>query len=487
MDKNIELQEVKELQTRFNSNVEELNQHFESVLQKIMGVTQISSFQGKTADGIKGYLAMVHGKIISSYMESAELLKGQFQKTMEDFSSTVDSDADVKIYGSYLDDVKKRINGYNEGFNHSNDEARQTVGSISDIIAIQYPSSSGITEGSVKSQKEISDTLEKLETYNSQQNDLQAFREMMHALDSGMNQIRTNSGDFSSSSIEKIMSSKWYGTINNSTTGGSNGNSGDGLSIGDILLMLATKGTVITGKMGFVLGALNFVQNAKPKRADLIDIQKGFLANGKIANTWSKWLKGVNSAFSVASSKSLFGKGLKEVPLVGKAVTTMGKVAQEFSTIEKVAAKVGNLNHSLPENSIKAINVPKHIIKNLKPFGIPAVLINSAFEVGELHTALKSDKTGVEQATDVTYSVAKVAGNTYFSWAGGVGGVEAGGALGTLICPGIGTAVGAIAGGIIGATVGSTVFSKAFEYIAPRKKMKEYASNFTKSIKKWFE
>jgi len=123
----------------------------------------------------------------------------------------------------------------------------------------------------------------------------------------------------------------------------------------------------------------------------------------------------------------------------------------------------------------------------LKPFGIPAVLINSAFEVGELHTALKSDKTGVEQATDVTYSVAKVAGNTYFSWAGGVGGVEAGGALGTLICPGIGTAVGAIAGGIIGATVGSTVFSKAFEYIAPRKKMKEYASNFTKSIKKWFE
>ncbi|MGR5914183.1 hypothetical protein ACT7DA_16120 [Bacillus pacificus] len=46
------------------------------------------------------------------------------------------------------------------------------------------------------------------------------------------------------------------------------------MSIGDILLMLATKGTVITGKMGFVLGALNFVQNAKPKRADLIDIQK---------------------------------------------------------------------------------------------------------------------------------------------------------------------------------------------------------------------
>ena len=45
-----------------------------------MGVTQISSFQGKTADGIKGYLSMVHGKIISSYMESTELLKGQFQK-----------------------------------------------------------------------------------------------------------------------------------------------------------------------------------------------------------------------------------------------------------------------------------------------------------------------------------------------------------------------------------------------------------------------
>lgn len=148
----------------------------------------------------------------------------------------------------------------------------------------------------------------------------------------------------------------------------------------------------------------------------------------------------------------------------------MGKVAQEFSTIEKVAAKLGNLNHSLPENSIKAINVPKHIIKNLKPFGIPAVLINSAFEVGELHTALKSDKTVTEGVIDFGYSGAKIAGNTFFGWAGGVGGVEAGAALGTLICPGIGTAVGAIAGGIIGATVGSTAFSKAFEYIAPRKK-----------------
>ncbi|MGR5914182.1 hypothetical protein ACT7DA_16115 [Bacillus pacificus] len=103
----------------------------------------------------------------------------------------------------------------------------------------------------------------------------------------------------------------------------------------------------------------------------------------------------------------------------------MGKVAQEFSTIEKVAAKLGNLNHSLPENSIKAINVPKHIIKNLKPFGIPAVLINSAFEVGELHTALKSDKTVTEGVIDFGYSGAKIAGNTFFGWAGGVGGVEA--------------------------------------------------------------
>ena len=122
----------------------------------------------------------------------------------------------------------------------------------------------------------------------------------------------------------------------------------------------------------------------------------------------------------------------------------------------------------------------------MKPFGIPAVLINSAFEVGELHTALKSDKTVTEGVIDFGYSGAKIAGNTFFGWAGGVGGVEAGAALGTLICPGIGTAVGAIAGGIIGATVGSTAFSKAFEYIAPRKN-ERICIEFYKLCKKWFK
>ncbi|WP_035432542.1 T7SS effector LXG polymorphic toxin [Bacillus sp. UNC322MFChir4.1] len=206
MDKNIELQEVKELQSRFQASATELEQHFESLMKKIDDFKEINSFQGETANSIKDYLSTVHESVISIYVKATNLLKEQFQKTIDDFNNTVDSDADVKIYGIYLDDVKKKINGYSEGFNQSNNEATQTVGSISDIIAIQYPSSSGITEGAVRSQKEISDTLEKLETYNSQQNDLQAFREMMSGLDDGMNRIRTNSGDFSSDSIGKIMS-----------------------------------------------------------------------------------------------------------------------------------------------------------------------------------------------------------------------------------------------------------------------------------------
>ncbi|PHC26385.1 T7SS effector LXG polymorphic toxin [Bacillus wiedmannii] len=209
MDKNIELQEVKELQNRFQASATELNLQFECLMQKILDFTEINSFQGKAASDIKNYLSTVHGSVIFKYMEVVELLKEQFQKSINDFNSTVDSDADTKIYGIYLDDVKKKINGYSEGFNLSNDQARQTVGSVSDIIAIQYPSSAGIMEGSIKSQKEISDTLEKLEAYNSNQSDLQTFQEMIRELEDGMNRVQAYGGGFSSDSIEKIMPEEW--------------------------------------------------------------------------------------------------------------------------------------------------------------------------------------------------------------------------------------------------------------------------------------
>ncbi|PGZ99167.1 hypothetical protein COE51_10060 [Bacillus pseudomycoides] len=214
MGKIIELQEVKELQTRFNSNAEELNQHFESLMQKIEDFTQINSFQGETADNIKKYLSTVHVVgVISGFMASTEVLKSQFQKAIEEFNSEVDSDADTKIHGSYLGDLKKKVNGYSEGFNHSNEAARKTVDKISDIVAIQYPSSSSITEGAAKSQKEISDTLEKLEAYNSKQSDLQRFHELMQKIDEGMKEIKENNGNLSSASIEKIISSSAIGNI----------------------------------------------------------------------------------------------------------------------------------------------------------------------------------------------------------------------------------------------------------------------------------
>ncbi|ENQ3107189.1 hypothetical protein ACEOWJ_003242 [Bacillus cereus] len=213
MDKNIELQEVKELQSRFQASTNELNQHLESLTQKIGEFTEINSFQGKTADGIKEHIFTVHGGIVSAFMVIADGLNLQFQKAIEDFNSSVDSDADAKIYGSYLDEVKKKVNGYSEAFNHSNEEAQQTVGTVSDIVAIQYPSSSGITEGAVNSQKEISDTLEKLEAYNSQQQDLQDFDGMMRELDDGMNRVQANGGDFSIGAAEKILPEGWFAGI----------------------------------------------------------------------------------------------------------------------------------------------------------------------------------------------------------------------------------------------------------------------------------
>ncbi|MFM2562925.1 T7SS effector LXG polymorphic toxin [Bacillus sp. GX] len=215
MDKNIELQEVDELQKRFQTSADELNQYFETLLGKIDDLNQLNSFQGKAADEIKRYFSRVHGTTIAGFQIAAEELKNEFQKAIESFNSTVDSDSDTKIYGNYLDNVKKKINGYSNKFDRSNEEAKQTISTIADIVPTQYPSSSGISEGIQKSQKEISDTLEKLETYNSQQNELQHFNEMLSSLDKGMKEIQAANGDFSSKIVEKIMAGGWNGNLIN--------------------------------------------------------------------------------------------------------------------------------------------------------------------------------------------------------------------------------------------------------------------------------
>ncbi|EJR80016.1 hypothetical protein IK7_03575 [Bacillus cereus VD156] len=215
MDKNIELQEVNELQKRFQTSADELNQYFETLLGKIDDLNQLNSFQGKAADEIKRYFSRVHGTTIAGFQIAAEELKNEFQKAIESFNSTVDSDSDTKIYGNYLDNVKKKINGYSNEFDRSNEEAKQTISTIADIVPTQYPSSSGISEGIQKSQKEISDTLEKLETYNSQQNELQHFNEMLSSLDKGMKEIQAANGDFSSKIVEKIMAGGWNGNLIN--------------------------------------------------------------------------------------------------------------------------------------------------------------------------------------------------------------------------------------------------------------------------------
>ncbi len=64
-----------------------------------------------------------------------------------------------------------------------------------------------------KVKKEISDTLEKLEAYNSQQNDLQNFDDMLRGLDGAMRQIQETEGNFSSDTTEKLMSEGTFASI----------------------------------------------------------------------------------------------------------------------------------------------------------------------------------------------------------------------------------------------------------------------------------
>ncbi|HDR4567531.1 WXG100 family type VII secretion target [Bacillus paranthracis] len=207
-----------------------------------------------------------------------------------------------------------------------------------------------------------------------------------------------------------------------------------------------------TVKLGIMAGVLNVIPNKK--RNDLVDIVTRKWVNGKAGEIWNKL-----------------------IPL------------KNFSTLEKTAASLGKLDKSLPKNSIKESNISKHIIKNMKPFGIASISLTALGEVNSLTSAIKGDfkkydgsQAGVNIAMDTVYSTGKVVGNLASTYAGGVAGAEAGALAGSLIFPPVGTAVGAIAGGIIGSTVGGTAFNELADKFVPRQKFKESISSFTDSF-----
>ncbi|PGU61728.1 hypothetical protein COD70_00985 [Bacillus cereus] len=203
-----------------------------------------------------------------------------------------------------------------------------------------------------------------------------------------------------------------------------------------------------TVKLGIMAGVLNVIPNKK--RNDLVDIVTRKWVNGKAGEIWNKL-----------------------IPL------------KDFSTLEKTAASLGKLDKSLPKNSIKESNISKHIIKNMKPFGIASISLTALGEVNSLTSAIQGDfkkydgsQAGVNIAMDTVYSSGKVVGNLASTYAGGVAGALAG----SLIFPPVGTAVGAIAGGIIGSTVGGTAFNELADKFVPRQKFKESISSFTDSF-----
>ncbi|OAK05755.1 hypothetical protein A6280_27165 [Bacillus wiedmannii] len=207
-----------------------------------------------------------------------------------------------------------------------------------------------------------------------------------------------------------------------------------------------------TVKLGIMAGVLNVIPNKK--RNDLVDIVTRKWVNGKAGEIWNKL-----------------------IPL------------KDFSTLEKTAASLGKLDKSLPKNSIKESNISKHIIKNMKPFGIASISLTALGEVSSLTSAIQGDfkkydgsQAGVNIAMDTVYSTGKVVGNLASTYAGGVAGAEAGALAGSLIFPPVGTAVGAIAGGIIGSTVGGTAFNELADKFVPRQKFKESISSFTDSF-----
>lgn len=466
----IDMSEVKVLKEDLVSKAEGVTTSIATTKTSLNRIKDMRSFDGVAAKATKSYISDAHNNLIEVYDNLITELKENFNYSIEQFTSSVDNDANCIITSDYITKIQTDIKSSATKITTPIKSINKEIASLSDIT-----SASSITVGEFKNNNEnfkkiTTNLLEKFEAFvSSSQREVAQSKEFMNILSSMQGQVQTIStvpngiSSFSKNNVAKFK--EWKSQVTAIRSAAKNAKKIDGtvhflynLSKGHIQVSYTKNGKL----------SMRIV-SSKAIVKDFTQIKK----NGPIFKRYkftSEWRIGTTHKKLTTNAGKLNKLGEKYTGYWG-----LDKVFTEVSKKTVSQRLKGAL--ASPFTGWKDLS---KFGKGMKALGIAGTVAETGLSGYENYNdATKQGIAGNKRVVSTTVNTGIDMG---VSIGGAVAGAKAGAVTGALlgsIFPGPGNAIGAAVGGIIGAAAGSWAASEASKKI--RNGLKKNVNNVLKN------
>lgn len=163
----VSMQEIKTAQTSIKNSKNKIQGQLNSSKSAWKNVSSSSGLSGAVKKAINAEIDNYQIPLLTKYYDTLHYLSGEFDKTIEDFQSTVRETSNSAIIDTdALSNAESKFSDQQTKYEEINAKFEQIYSSISSIVAVSNPSSSGFAKEMANTKKVLTNTKEWMDTFN---------------------------------------------------------------------------------------------------------------------------------------------------------------------------------------------------------------------------------------------------------------------------------------------------------------------------------
>ncbi|KXT85390.1 hypothetical protein STRDD11_00380 [Streptococcus sp. DD11] len=163
----IDMTEVHGQKTALSQSITNLNSQIDTAKTSFTGLTGSDSLSGDVKTAIDAKITNYQLPLLTNFSSALATLSAQYDKTVEQFQSTVSENAaDAIIDTDYLQGLLDQFSGIENSISTIHTETASIYSSIADIIALTNPDSSTISTPLSEGKTVLTDTKTNMESFN---------------------------------------------------------------------------------------------------------------------------------------------------------------------------------------------------------------------------------------------------------------------------------------------------------------------------------
>ena len=444
----IDMTEVQNQKTALSTSQTSLSNQIETAKSSFMSLVNSESLKGDVKSAINAKISNHQIPILTNFSNAMSVLSAQYDKTIEQFQTTVsETAADAIIDTDYLQGILDNFSSIETSISTVDKATANIYNSISDIISLTNPDASTITTPLSEGKTILTDTKTNMESFNGWERG-DEYSDLLLVQTSAIRGLEAaGKSSFTSKEAKAFYNNdEFLGGVEEIASAISNSTP---IKVLDYIVEEINSIAQSLGIEGFKAASTKageMVNSLIRKSAGRKLLQYGVRGAGFVMIN-SRTRKGARALERAAKS---LAKGEK----IASMATKFGKfIGGHVDDVRIVKDSLGNLDKNILKNDV---------LKNMKS-AVSQKGFGAVKQVGAIGTvlALKDGLDTFQQnrgkygdAHALADGVAHAAG----TFSGAVVGAQAGAIIGSFIpIPVVGTVVGTVAGTIIGDAVGKGI------------------------------